>query len=592
MTYSDEEIKRQLRLGEDSNWEFKAVEFAGNRPRSPRRDDWADEISAFANTNGGVLLCGVTDNGDVQGMSREQMDELERLIFEVCSDSIRPSVRVNIFRREVSEFKPFLMVEVPEGHAQHDSPSGSFIRVGSTKRGMTSDERLRLAQRRGQARFLWFDKQTVDGTGFGTLDEALWKPLMSAEGAADPGLALEKMGLLAPDENGTTRATVGGVLLCCNSPEQWLPNACITATHYRGTDRASGQLDSQTIGGPLDRQITQALAFAVRNMRIAARKEPAREDLPQYSRNALFEALVNAVVHRDYSIGGSRIRVSMFEDRLELCSPGSLPSNLTVESMGERQSTRNEVLTSVLGRMRVVGIEGASGRQFFMERRGDGVPIILRETQELCGSLPDFRLVDESELCLTIPAASLDSLDLFRGGFGKGPATTAIITVRCAGQPLADAEVLTLFPNKTWKHTVTDVNGEARVDLHSVHLPMTVFAASEGFAAQLERDWVPSQRPLALDLVALPSGGSVIFPEATGHVPGLSGRLNPHRDRFDRTYLYASNIAINQGKPQPVHFTYGEDLRLTDAAGKEALVRILDVIGRSALLEYRPVTGT
>ena len=67
MTYSDEAIRRQLRLGEDSSWEFKAIEFAGKRPKSPRRDDWADEISAFANTNGGVLLCGVTDDGDVPG---------------------------------------------------------------------------------------------------------------------------------------------------------------------------------------------------------------------------------------------------------------------------------------------------------------------------------------------------------------------------------------------------------------------------------------------------------------------------------------------------------------------------------------------
>ncbi len=252
--YSDEEISRQLRLGEDSGWEFKAVEFAGDPPRSPRRDDWADEISAFANANGGVLLCGVTDEGDVEGMTRTQMDELERLISEVCTDSVRPSLRVNIFRREISEDKAFLMVEVPEGHAQHDSPGGSFVRVGSTKRRMTSDERLRLAQRRGQARFLWFDKQTVPGTGFGSLNEDLWKPLLSAEGAANAELALEKMGLLALDENGTMRATVAGVLLCSESPDQWLPSACITATRYRGTDRASEQIDAQTVVGPLDRR--------------------------------------------------------------------------------------------------------------------------------------------------------------------------------------------------------------------------------------------------------------------------------------------------------------------------------------------------
>ena len=185
------------------------------------------------------------------------------------------------------------------------------------------------------------------------------------------------------------RATAAGVLLCSESPDQWLPNACITATRYRGTDRASEQLDAQTISGPLDRQITQALAFAVRNMRVAARKDPAREDLPEYSRNALFEALVNAVVHRDYSIRGSRIRLSMFEDRIELCSPGSLPNNLTVDSMGERQSTRNEVLTSALGRISVGGIEGAGARRFFMERRGDGVPIIRLRPRSYAANSPN-----------------------------------------------------------------------------------------------------------------------------------------------------------------------------------------------------------
>ena len=83
---------------------------------------------------------------------------------------------------------------------------------------------------------------------------------------------------------------------------------------------------------------------------------------------------------------------------------------------------------------------------------------------------------------------------------------------------------------------------------------------------------------------------SVIFPEATGNIPGLSGRLNPKRDTHDRTYLYASNIAINEGKQQPVTFTPREDLRLTDADGKELMVRIIAIIGRSALVEYHAYT--
>lgn len=216
-----------------------------------------------------------------------------------------------------------------------------------------------------------------------------------------------------------------------------------------------------------------------------------------------------------------------------------------------------------------------------MERRGDGVRIIRRETQELSGFPPNVEVIDESELCITIPAALLEPT----------PASP-VISVRCAGEPSADVDVLTLFPNKTWKHATTDANGEARIDLHSNHLPMVVFAAAQGIAAVLEQGWIPAQRPLALELSAMLEGGSVIFKEATGHLPGLSGRLNPIRDSSDRTYLYASNIAINGGKQQPIHFAFGEDLRLTDANGRERWVRVVDIVGRSALLEYRSVTAT
>jgi hypothetical protein len=312
-------------------------------------------------------------------------------------------------------------------------------------------------------------------------------------------------------------------------------------------------------------------------MRVGAYKSPARTDLPQYSERALFEAIVNAVVHRDYSISRSRIRLSMFVDRIEINSPGGLPNNLTIDSMDVRQSTRNEALASMLGRIPAGDIHGSGERQFFMERRGDGVPTIFRETQALSGKPPQYRLIDDSDLFLTIPAAETEPT----------PATTGIFA-HYSGSPLPEVELLVLFPNKTWKHATTDENGKARVDLHTTHLPMTVYAAAPGFAAHLEHDWVPAYGGMEIKMQSLQDGGSVIFPEATGYIPGLSGRLNPIRDTSDRTYLYASNIAINNGQQQPVHFIPGEDLRLTDADGRELTVRIIAIIGRSALIEYRP----
>ncbi len=581
MNYSDDDIARQLRLGEDNRWEFKSVEFRGNCLQSPRRNSLADEIAAFANTDGGVLLCGVNDDGTVQqGMTRPQLDDLERVVAELCADSIKPSIDPVILRRELETGRPFLLIAVPPGYAQHASPGGSFKRVGSSARKMTGDERLRLAQRRDRARFPSFDKRPVDGTGFATLDRELWLPLPSAEGARDPEPALAKMALLAPDDAGVQRATVAGILLCTPNPEQWLPNARIAAVRYRGADRASGQADAQEITGPLNRQIAQAAAFVARNMSVAARKTPARADVPQYSGKAVFEAIVNAVAHRDYAVHGSAIRLSMFADRLEIQSPGALPNTLTVESMTVRQAARNEALVSALARMPVAGAPGSRDRLYFMERRGDGVPIIVRETRALCGRAPEYRQIDDAELLLILPAAEQE----------PSPANPEV-AVRSGGRPLPGADLLFLYPNNTWVRATTDSAGMAEAKLYATHMPMTVFAAAAGYAAGLERDWTPARGALAIELAALPGGGSVIFPEATGCIPGLAGRLNPIRDTHDRTCLYASNIAIDDGRLQPVSFVPGAELRLTDAHGKEAWARIVEIAGRSALVEYRPCPG-
>ncbi len=222
-------------MGEDSNREFKQVEFSGSRVKSPSRNDFADEIAAFANSRGGELWCGTTDRGEMQeqDISREQLVALDALLVEVSTDFIKPAIRIRTEHNQTEDGKRFLIVEIPEGETQHDSPGGSYVRVEGSKKKMTSEERLRLAQQRGQSRFLSFDESIVLQTGFATLDESLWKPMLSVKNATQPSSALSKLGLVALDQTGKLAATVAGVLLCTRNPEQWLPNACITAVRYR-----------------------------------------------------------------------------------------------------------------------------------------------------------------------------------------------------------------------------------------------------------------------------------------------------------------------------------------------------------------------
>ena len=121
--------------------------------------------------------------------------------------------------------------------------------------------------------------------------------------------------------------------------------------------------------------------------------------------NAVFAAVTNAVARRDYSIYGSKIRLHVFADRLELFSPGTIPSTTTIESISQRQSARNELLSSLLARCPMNVEATGSKRSYIMDRRGEGVPIIITESEALSGRRPEYLLLDDAELKLTIYAA-------------------------------------------------------------------------------------------------------------------------------------------------------------------------------------------
>ncbi len=123
MTFDEHEIRRRLRLGEDSRVGFKGFEFRGNRPMRPERRSIADELAAFANARGGVMSCGVTDSGRVPGMTRGEMGALEELVVNLCTDAVRPSIEVTTCRAE-ADGRTLLLVEVPPGYALHESPGG------------------------------------------------------------------------------------------------------------------------------------------------------------------------------------------------------------------------------------------------------------------------------------------------------------------------------------------------------------------------------------------------------------------------------------------------------------------------------------
>lgn len=570
----------QIRLGEDSNLELKEVKFKGEKVVAPRRGPLADELAAFGNSVGGRLVLGVSDDRHPQSLDSPQLDKLVSLVREICTNSIKPSLDFRVYRVPVpgSSQDGVLLIEIPESAVVHRSPGGFLRRQGDARRQMETTEVHRLTHSRGQSDSGSTDTQIVRDSGVNSLRDDLWRRFSSSR-ANDPAeVALTKLKFAKNDSNGVLRATVGGVLLASEDPSEWLPNAWIQAVRYRRNRLdSSDQLDARDIKGPLDQQIRDALSFVVKNQRVAAYKDPARTDVPQFSERAVFEAVVNAAVHRDYAISGSRIRLFMFEDRLELYSPGNLCNSMSTSDLRTSQFTRNELLASRLGQCAVGKVSGAGDRQYFIERRGEGIAVIQDETLALAGQYPVFELIGQRELKITLPAASPPVAD--------GVSAAVKVFDASTGQPLSNVHVLMIYPNKTWRESYTDAIGHARFVLHT-RLPMTVLCAADGFNAYVEGEYLPGDF-LEVELSPTTEGGSQIIASRTGQLQGLQGRLNPILDNLDRTYLYADNIAIDDGQTQPVHFVLNEPIHLTDSSGTRVVICFREIIGATSIFDYR-----
>ena len=405
------DIIKQISLGEDSVLELKTVEFRGDKITGPHRNSMADELAAMANTHTGVVLLGVDDKSkSIHGIPRNKLDIVETWLRSICNDLVEPPLDCVIRKMPITledgAEKVIIRVDVSRSLFVHQSPGGYFRRIGSSKRQMKPDVLARLFQQRSQTRLIRFDEQTVPNAKLNDLDPKLWKRFKTVISPTDDQEFLEKMKLISGDEENILCPTVSGVLMASDAPESFMPSAFIQAVCYRGTERnAAYQLDAKDITGPLDAQIKEACKFIERNMRVYAIKAPNRIETPQFSINAVFEAVVNAVVHRDYSIYGSKIRLHLFADRLEIFSPGSIPNTMTVDSLSERQSSRNELLSSLLARCPMNVNATGSRRSFIMDKRGEGVPIIITESTKLSGRRPEYLLLDDAELKLTIFAA-------------------------------------------------------------------------------------------------------------------------------------------------------------------------------------------
>lgn len=350
--------------GENSGLEFKRDD------TQPRK--LAGEIVALLNLEGGHILLGVEDDTTVSGLTRGPK-EAEEWVMQIAREHVQPAVIPYWQTLEWGNGKVVgvvtLSADAPDKPYKVKSGSSwvTRIRVGTTTRDATREEEERLYQQSGRLRY---GLKPVLGTSSQDLDvrrlrDYFVRVLGEKSFPEDDQDELERLLLaleLVTTSSGYTSATVDGLLLFGENPEQFLPQSGFRAVCYQGTDPDYAVREDKDIKGPLTPLggrdglvvepgiVDRTWDFVRRNTVSSARLEGAqRQERWEYPEEALREVLVNALAHRDYSIAGTDVMLSIFSDRLEIQSPGRLPNTVTIDGLrsGMRYA-RNQTLVNVL----------------------------------------------------------------------------------------------------------------------------------------------------------------------------------------------------------------------------------------------------
>lgn len=213
------------------------------------------------------------------------------------------------------------------------------------------------------------------------------------DGNDNPETRLADLGLVHPVGSGAESVpTTAAILLFGRQPGRFLPQASVKLAHFRGTEVDGPIVDRKEVFGTLDKIIEDTARFVSNNMRIPARIEGLyREDMPDYPLVAVREAITNALAHRDYSISGQKVAVRVFDDRLEVESPGGLAGPVTLENLGQKRYSRNPLLARLMYELRLV------------EEMGTGIRRMRRALAEIGSPPPRFE-TDFSSFTAVLPA--------------------------------------------------------------------------------------------------------------------------------------------------------------------------------------------
>lgn len=389
-----EELMEKLELIQKMKCETSTLEIKSAEQGCPQR--LYDTLSSFSNQDdGGIIIFGVDEKHGYKEVGVYDPQDIQKKINEQCLQ-MEPVVRPLLTVLEKNN-KFFVSAEIPSADIT-DRPvfyqgkgrmKGSYTRVGDSDEPMTEYEVYSYEAYRKKYQD---DIRAIDRVSFASLDQRLLEEYIELLKNGKPRLAAipdeeiyELMSIKRDD-----RITLSAVMNFCPYPQAYFPQLCIIATVVPGTeigtigDQGERFTDNQRIEGNISDMLDGAMQFVNRNMRTKTIINPytgKREDRPDYPITAVREAVLNALVHRDYSIHteGMPIQLIMYEDRMEIRNPGGIYGRIKIDQLGKVQpDTRNPVIASELEVLKIT------------ENRYSGIPTIRRMMQEYDLQQPEF----------------------------------------------------------------------------------------------------------------------------------------------------------------------------------------------------------
>lgn len=336
-TITNLEIIDLIRAGENSTIELKQDTI--------HQESLLQEIVAFANTEGGIIIFGVEDNTDnIIGLTKPQIDDIDKKIANITNDLIKPFLQI-ITKTVIIEEKLLFLIFVPKGNNKPYNTKGAiYVRQGSTKRALTDkDEILRLYQSSGNlyADEMLIENSSINDVNIDKVHSYLKKQNKDVENIEER--LLVNLGILKEG-----KMTLGGLVFFGKNPQQYKPVFLIKAVSFFGTKiGGTDYRDSIDIEGTIPELFDGGMHFLKNNLKHTQQGQNFNSTGKlEISEIALEELLQNALIHRDY-LKNSPIRLLIFDDRVEIISPGKLPNSLTIENIKMGNAVvRNNLMVS------------------------------------------------------------------------------------------------------------------------------------------------------------------------------------------------------------------------------------------------------